>query len=225
MNPGKLFSTPGVRALFGTLFGASVFAASIGSAQAASFGVRVLDENGRPVTGASVCIGLEGNHKQFGALFTDEAGIARTSVPNVPLVVTVSKTRFSGLRVREPARGFNLIKDVTLVEGVPGPRCRAESALAQASHGSAIRIRDIDISEGVFSKLLIARVSGEPTHYRVATTRDFAGAPWQRYASSIPLTDQLADASTLYVQMRRFVGNARASVESRSDVTTVSLPR
>lgn len=224
MSVRKPIFARGTRALLGGLLCASLSTALFSTAGAATFGVRVLDESGKPVPGASVCFGLQGNHKQFGAVFTDGEGVASVSVPDVPLMVTVSKTRFSGLRVHEPARGFNLIKDVTLVEGVPGPRCRAESALAQ-SNGSPIHIRDIDVAEGVFSTILTANVSGEPTHYRVARDRDFTGASWQRYSSSIPLSDSLADASEIYLQMRRYAGSARASVESRSDITTITLAR
>ena len=205
--------------------GLGLLAAVSAPASAATFGIRVLDQAGDPVVGASVCFGLEGNHKQFGAVFTNDEGIATTSVPNVPLTVTVSKTRFSGLRVQEPARGFNLIKDMTLIEGAPGPRCRAESALAFGD-GQAIRIRDVDVSQGQFSTILQAQVTGEPTHYRVAADRNFTGANWQDYSNSIPVPQQLADASELYIQMRRFSGsNSRAWLESRSDVTAITLSR
>lgn len=193
-------------------------------ATATTFGVRVIDESGEPVSGASVCIGLEGNHKQFGAMFTGDDGIASTEVPNVPVLVTISKTRFSGLRVQEPARGFNLIKDMTLIEGVPGPRCRAESALADAS-GSPIQIRDIDVFTGDFSTRLRAAASGAPTHYRVAADREFSGASWQRYSSTIPLSQQLADAGEVYLQLRRYSASANASLESRSAIISITLTR
>ena len=80
----------------GQVFGMAVLLglSSLGSAHAAKFGVRVVDDLGKPVAGASVCIGLEGNYKQFGAMFTGADGNAIVEVPNVPLVVTVSKTRF-----------------------------------------------------------------------------------------------------------------------------------
>jgi len=58
-------------------------------AHAAKFGVRVVDDNGIPVAGASVCIGLQGNYKQFAATFTDTQGQVVVEVPNVPLLVTV----------------------------------------------------------------------------------------------------------------------------------------
>ncbi len=193
-------------------------------ASAATFGVRVLDAEGVPVAGASVCFGLEGNHKQFAAMFTNDEGIATATVPNVPLVVTVSKTRFSGVRVQEPARGFNLIKDMTLVEGVPGPRCRADSALADAA-GSMLRIRDVDVSDDGDVMTLRADATGEPTHYRVATDRDFTGANWQRYDAAIPVDSQLAAASELFLQLRRFAGDATASLEMRSDVSVIALTK
>ncbi len=216
MNIGKRLSA-------GLIVSSMLLVASL-PAQAATFGVRVIDESGEPVVGASVCFGLHGNHKQFGAVFTDDEGIAKTDVPNLPLLVTVSKTRFTGMRVQEPARGFNLIKDVTLIEGIPGPRCRADSALADAS-GRPIMIRDIDVSESAWSTFLSTEVSGEPTHYRIAAERTFENATWQKYAERIQLPQQLADASEVFVQLRRYAGSANASLESRSDVTSVTLSR
>lgn len=112
------------------------------SAEASQFGVRVVDDAGEPVSGASVCVGLPGNYKQFGALFTNANGMAMTDVPNVPLVVTISKTRFSGIRMREPARGFSLIREVRLSDGTPGPRCKAGSTIAEGGHSGRQRARD-----------------------------------------------------------------------------------
>jgi len=90
MNVGKRMSA-------GLVVSGLLLVASLPS-HAATFGVRVIDESGKPVSGASVC-----------------------------------------MRVQEPARGFNLIKDMTLIEGIPGPRCRADSALASAGGKSVPR--------------------------------------------------------------------------------------
>lgn len=216
MNVGKRMSA-------GLVVSGLLLVASLPS-HAATFGVRVIDESGKPVSGASVCIGLQGNHKQFGALFTNDEGIATTDVPNVPLMVTVSKTRFTGMRVQEPARGFNLIKDMTLIEGIPGPRCRADSALASAG-GTPIKISDIDITASSWSTFLSTQATGEPTHYRVAADRNFEGAGWQNYVERIQLPQQLADATEVFLQLRRYSGSERASLESRSDITSIVLAR
>jgi len=61
-------------------------------AHAAKFGVRVVDENNQAVVGAAVCIGLQGNYKQFAATFTDGQGKVMVDVPNVPLLVIAENT-------------------------------------------------------------------------------------------------------------------------------------
>lgn len=193
------------------------------SANAGKFGVRVVNESGDPVAGASVCVGLPGNYKQFGALFTDSDGQAITDVPNIPFVVTVSKTRFSGTRISEPARGFNLIKQVTLSEGVPGPRCRAGSTVA-AANPPKIVIGDVNINEGTSSTTLKPAVSGEPDHYRVSTSAEFSDARWLPFDSAIALSSSLSDEPSVFLQMRRFEGSSTGWVEARSRVVTVQLP-
>lgn len=196
-------------------------------AHAGQFGVRVVDPTGEPVAGASVCVGLEGNYKQFGALFTDLDGSAIVEVPNVPLVVTVSKTRFAGVRLAEPARGFDLIKQVTLTDGVPGPRCRAGSTVAETEPGGAyqgVRIDGVSVEVGASRTLLQPRASGEPTHYRVSNEESFADAEWLRFERSIALPGSLVDKPSVYLQLRRYQGTARGWLEALSAVATVRLP-
>ncbi len=64
------------------------------TASAGMFGVRVVDDSGAPVVGASVCVGLPGNYKQFGALFTDSDGQATTSSNYHPPVTSVDETGY-----------------------------------------------------------------------------------------------------------------------------------
>ncbi|NND90742.1 MAG: hypothetical protein HKN42_07735 [Granulosicoccus sp.] len=216
---------PRVRALIApVLLGALVIGglSAAATAQAGQYGVRVVNDLGEPVSGASVCIGLPGNYKQFGALFTDVDGRAVVEVPNVPLVVTVSKTRFSGLRLNEPARGFNLIKQVTLSEGIPGPRCRAGSTMV--ANPPIIRIDTVDVLSGASNTVLRPAVSGGPSHYRISSDAGFSGASWQSFSQSIALPAALAGAGELYLQMRRVTGNSKSWVDARSDVVTVNLP-
>lgn len=193
-------------------------------AHAAKFGVRVVDDNGVPVAGASVCVGLQGNYKQFGATFTDSQGQVMIDVPNVPLLVTVSKDRFTGIRKTEPARSFNLIKEVQLLEGVPGPRCRAGSVLADKP-GVGIVVSDIAIAAGENSTTLSPTVSGDPSHYRVSTTKDFEGAAWKKYSNQIALNNSFVDSGKVYLQMRKQSGNSKAFLEARSKVLTVRLAK
>lgn len=191
------------------------------SAEASQFGVRVVNDAGMPVSGASVCVGLPGNFKQFGAIFTDADGMAQVDVPNVPLVVTISKTRFSGLRMSEPARGFNLVKQVTLNDGTPGPRCRAGSTIAGDGD---IAVDNVDIIEVADKTTLNFRVSGKPSHYRVATSAAFDGAQWQEYQPSVSLPLSLASQGQVFLQLRRYEEVSKAWLEARSEVVELRLP-
>ena len=191
------------------------------SANAATFGVKVVDDRGQPIPGAAVCVGLPGNYKQFGAQLTDESGLAMVDVPNVPLVVTISKTRFSAMRVNEPARGFNLLKEITLSEGNPGPRCNAGQTIAD---NSSIKIGAVEVTESAYSTTLTPSVEGEATQYRVSRTPSFTGAKWQRFQSSIALTASLSDEDEVYLQLRRYSGSSKAWIEARSAIVAVKLP-
>lgn len=192
------------------------------TASAATFGVRVVDPQGKPVSGASVCIGLAGNYSQFGAEFTGADGVVQVDVPNVPLVVTVSKTRFAGLRIEEPSRGFNLVKQVTLVDGVPGPRCRAGSTVAQGPGIPSIVIQDIDVNNG--SRLVLRpTVTGSPSQYRIAAEDSFANATWKPFTESIRVARSLANESDLFLQMRHYAGSSKGWLEARSEVITISI--
>ncbi|MFK7995326.1 MAG: hypothetical protein AB8B87_14390 [Granulosicoccus sp.] len=203
---------------------ASVLLASFANpASAGQFGVRVVDLEGLPVAGASVCFGLPGNYRQFGAVFTDIDGHAVAEVPNLPFVVTVSKTRFSGVRLSEPARVFNLTKQVTLAEGTPGPRCKAGSTLADANP-SSIRITQMQvISDGKITQLM-PQATGEPTEYRVSTTPDFLSANWRALDTAIRVPGSMAQQEKVYLQLRRYEGTSNGWIEARSKTTTVYLP-
>jgi len=193
------------------------------AASAATFGVRVVSPDGQPVAGASVCIGLAGNYSQFGAEFTGADGIVTVDVPNVPLVVTVSKTRFAGLRIEEPARGFNLVKQITLVDGVPGPRCRAGSTMAEGPGIPEITIENIDINQGA-ALVLKPTVTGEPSHYRIGVEGSLDNAKWKPYTESIRVAGALANESSLEFQLRQYAGNSKGWLESRSSVVTIAIP-
>lgn len=199
---------------------ASGFAAS--QASAATYGVRVVDPTGNPVAGASVCVGLAGNYSQFGAEFTGADGIVQVEVPNVPLIVTVSKTRFAGMRIEEPARGFNLVKQVTLVDGMPGPRCRAGSTMAEGPGIPAILIQNIDVDQGS-PMLLTPTVTGSPSHYRIASDKDFSNAKWVPFDSTIRVAGSLANEPALFLQMRQYSGNSKGWLEARSEVISITI--
>jgi len=171
-----------------------------------------------------VCIGLQGNYKRYAATFTDGQGKVMVDVPNVPLMVTVSKDRFTGMRITEPARSFNLVKQVRLREGVPGPRCRAGSSMAENKPSvPTIVITDIAIYENTGAKTLSPTVSGDANQYRVSASKDFEGAAWKKYASQIALSGALLDNEKVYLQMRNFSGNSKGWLEARSEILTVRL--
>ncbi len=192
------------------------------TASAATYGVRVVDPAGKPVAGASVCIGLAGNYSQFGAEFTGADGIVRVDVPNVPLVVTVSKTRFAGIRIEEPARGFNLVKQVTLVDGVPGPRCRAGSTMVEGPGIPPITIQNIDVNQGA-ALVLRPTVTGAPSHYRIDSDSSFSNAKWKPYTDSIRVAGNLASQQSLFLQMRQYAGSSKGWLEARSEVVTITI--
>ena len=204
-----------------TAIGVSAIVASH-TASAATFGVRVVDPQGQPVSGASVCIGLAGNYTQFGAEFTGADGVVSVEVPNVPLVVTVSKSRFAGTRVEEPARGFNLVKQITLVDGVPGPRCKAGSTMASAPNAPTIDIENVRINSDA-GVVLTPKVTGQPSHYRISTDRNFESANWVPYSDSIRVSDAMADERSLFLQMRQYTGSSKGWLEARSQVVNITL--
>jgi len=214
----------GQRVIALATLGVSLVIASLANpVSAGQFGVRVVDSDGMPVAGASVCFGLPGNYRQFGAIFTDLKGEAMVEVPNIPFVVTVSKTRFSGIRLNEPARNFDLIRQVTLAEGRPGPRCKAGSTLAE-THKSSVRVSRVQMSTDSDRIQLIPQVSGEPTDYRLSTIPDVSFTKWQKFETSIDVPPDMALRETLYLQLRRFEGTPSGWLEATSDISTVFLP-
>lgn len=197
----------------------------VSTAHAAKFGVKVVSEAGEPVPGVAVCIGTHGDYKQFGALFTSRSGDVTLDVPNVPLVVTISKNRFTGVRLAEPARRFNLVKEVKLIEGIPGPRCRAGSSLVDNSPGHELTIQDVLVENGVYNVSLFPEVSGEPSHYRISADQSFANAKWKEYSSSIRLDQGLSQGGSVFLQMRKYTVVKNAWLEARSQVMNVAIPK
>ncbi len=196
------------------------------TANSATFGVRVISDDGTPVSGAAVCIGTHGNYKQFGSFFTSTSGDVMVDVPAVPLVVTISKNRFTGLRMAEPARRFNLVKEVRLLEGVPGPRCRADSAMAEADTGlrsPSLKINDVSVVEGIYSVFLKPSVDGSPSHYRLSRNSSFDGSRWQAFDDSIDIDESLLGKKDVYFQVRRYKSAAGAAIEAHSNVVKVDL--
>lgn len=201
-------------------FTMSIMATSL---QAATFGVRVVTPQGEPIAGAAVCIGTHGDYKKFGAMFTSADGSVLIDVPPVPLVVTVSKTRFAGLRLSEPARMFNLVKVIELRDGQPGPRCKAGSTLADSGRKSATpSIRDVKIQDNSVSIRLVPHVAGGASHYRLATRKNMENVNWVNFSDEIPVDSKML-GKTVYLQVARISKSGESSIESHSKVYPVSL--
>jgi len=204
-----------------TAFSGAILLASPASVYAAQFGVSVIDSAGQPVSGADVCLGIHGKYSQYGAARTDEKGQVLMEVPRVPMVVTISKNRYTSVRMNEPARGFNLIKRVELDKGHPNVLCRVGSPPVSTS---SVRIGNVLVSESAFSTVLMPTVSGEPTQYRVSRSPSFTGSKWRRFESSIALSTSLSEENEVYLQMRRYKGSGKSWIEARSEVVSVRLP-
>jgi len=205
--------------------------ACVSNVHAAKFGIKVLSESGQPMAGIAVCVGTHGNYKQFGAVFTSKTGDVMVDVPNVPLIVTISKNRFTAMRITEPARDFNLVKEIKLRDGVPGPRCRAGSTMVKskagyADHRYAVRIDDVHVNDTIVKVTLETSVIGDPSHYRVSPSPDFSDTDWNIYTvGDISLDGTLSISDNLYVQMRKYKTLGGGWVEARSNVVNVDLPK
>lgn len=190
-------------------------------AAAAKFGVKIVNEAGQSLAGIAVCIGMHGNYTQFGSMLTDKSGLAMVEVPKVPFVLTASKSGMGAIRINEPARGFNLIKEVTLTKDASEPTC---NVVGLEKSESSVKISDVQVTESTFTTTLNPRVVGEPTEYRVSRTPTFTGAKWERFQTSIPLSASLSEEDEVYIQMRRYAGTRKGWIEVRSDVVNVKLP-
>lgn len=191
-------------------------------ASAAKYGVKIVNESGQAVEGAAVCVGLAGNQVQFGSTLTDASGLAMLEVPAVPFMLTVSKSRMGSMELKEPARGYNLIKQVTLKQGTAGPKCHV---VGLDRSESLVRISYVEVTDNAYSTTLTPTVIGEPTQYRVSRTDSFKDAQWKRFESSIPLSASLSEQDEVYIQMRRYKSVNKSWIEARSDAVSVKLPR
>ena len=207
----------------GAALAALVARGSLGDARAARYGVRVVDAAGLPVAGASVCIGLDGDFERYGTAFTDADGRIRlVDVPRVPLVVTVSKSRFSGARLTEPARRYDVVRELELAsDGRPGPRCRAVRTLA--GDPPYIELRGADVERRGGTTTLRPRGSGRAVEYRVAREEAWLGNDWRTLDGPIALPAALAGAPAVALQLRRRVGGRDGWIEGLSNVVTVEL--
>lgn len=204
--------------MYGVVLGALIAASR---AQAASYGVRVVDEHGTPLGNAAVCIGTQGVADQFGRFLTSEDGLVTLDqVPAVPLYIVVSKDKYQGVTFQEPIRNWNLIKEVTLLLDGVGPTCENASKPVKAVDGP-ITIKNLYATKKGASYTIDSEIEGKPSHYRVSVRKDFKNAKWQPYAKQISFS---GDAKgKLYYQVKRFSGTKNGWLESRSPVVNISV--
>ena len=194
------------------------------SAHAAKFGIRVVSPDGQPIAGAAVCIGTAGDYKKFAALFTSVDGDVQVDVPPVPLVVTVSKTRFAGTRLSEPARNYSLVKIVELQDGIPGPRCKAGSTYVDASEGNDLRIRDVAVRDNAVNVQLVPELNNSANHYRLASSNKLDNLGWRKLPSAIAV-DQNLLGGKVYLQVARIASVKGGRIEAHSNVMPVDLTK
>lgn len=190
-------------------------------ANAAKFGVKIVNESGQAVEGAAVCVGMPGNYNQFGSLLTDKSGLAMLDVPKIPFVLTVSKNFVGSMKVGEPARGFNIIKELTLKQGTSAAKC---NVVGLVKSESSVKISDVQVTDNIYTTTLKPQVVGEPTEYRISRTPSFEGAKWKRFETSIALSARLSEEDEVYIQMRRYAALNKSWIEAKSDVVNVKLP-
>lgn len=144
------------------------------------------------------------------------------------MVVTVSKSRFSGVRLDEPARRFNLIKTVKLHDGVPGPRCRAGSSLADSGSdnggaSSGLQIASVSVNDSAFNVAVVPSITGTANSYRMSRSKSMDNAKWRNLSSRSITVDPNLLGSTVYLQVRRFKQVEGATLEAHSNIVPVNL--
>lgn len=194
---------------------------TISRVDAASFGVRVVDEHGRGINDASVCIGTGANAEQFGTFKTAEDGhVMLEDVPAVPLNVIVSKDSYQGVQFFEPVRNWNLVTEVTLLLDGEGPVC--EQDLVDTSEDNAsLKINSIYANKTGSSYMIESDVAGAPTHYKISSREDLKDAKWKPYNKKITFNGKANGA--LYFQVKRFTGKSNGWLEARSVVAGIAV--
>ena len=199
---------------------------------AAEISVEVRDKQlGQALSGASVCLGTPANPVQFGGYITDESGYAVFgSVPETPLVLTVSRPDYTGYQRNLSARQFDITLKVGMLNGGLGPVCDlGEPVPVPKLAEEAVTIQRFQLGAGEQTTgqrdiPLTISVSGVPTHYRVAEHWDFRGAEWQDWQS--PMTYRLSAGrgqKDVYLQIRRLKSLDGGEVESVSGIARASV--
>ncbi|MEM7206947.1 MAG: hypothetical protein AAF434_03905 [Pseudomonadota bacterium] len=203
--------------------------ATVNSAQ---ISVHVTDgQLGKSLSGAAVCLGTPANPVQFGGQLTQENGHAVfDDVPETPLVLTISRTDYTGYQRTHGAKQFDITLQVGLQSGGLGPLCELGelSNLPQMTDGaitvSALKLNGGARSTGSREITINASTTGAPTHYRVAEHWSFDGAEWLELSGTPKFTlSRGAGSKAIYFQVRRLKSLAGGEVESLSGIAQTSI--
>lgn len=212
----------------GLLFSSSAFSAKLG--------VRVLDANsGLPVANASVCLGTAADPAKYATGVTSYSGVALyDNVPDKPVLITVSKQNFRGIALQAPTTGDNIIKDILVTEGLSSKKCRALKMVGlkkgitrgEQSEDWPLVIEALSyFPSGDDGLSFLSYSIGKPTHYRVSTNPNFAGALWKDYSDVLHFSPRQSDQGkpTLYFQLRKTIGVDGALIDAFSEVMTQAV--
>ena len=202
----------------------------VAPASAADLRVRVFERGGQaPLEGVSVCVGTPANPRQFGAASTDEDGYSVfRDLPRAPLVVTASKSGYSGQQESLVTSNMERLLVVSLPGGGGGPTCELD--LSDAAGGVAgLQVKRLKINGGAAmtgSRYVFLNhvVDGQPTHYRASENPDFSGARWQAYIPKPAFElSQGGGRKVVYFQVRRYSKVDGADIQSLSPVVRDSI--
>ena len=191
-------------------------------AEAAGLGIRVVDEFGKPLSGAAVCLGTTGKTDQFGAYLTSAKGdIMVADLPKVAISITVSKDKYQGVHFVEPIRNWNLIKQVTLLLDGEGPVCKNDANVSTDTVDQGLVIAKLQATQRGAYTLINSEISGSPTHYRVSDRQDFKGSKWRPYNKQVKFRS--AEQGELFFQVKRYSGKKNRWLEARSQIVNTPI--
>lgn len=191
-------------------------------AEAADFGVRVVDEFGQPLAGAAVCLGTGAQVDQFGTFVTSPDGhVLLNDAPRIPLTIVISKKDYQGVQFIESVRSFNMVTEVTLLLDGTGPVCHSPELAQQEEEKRHLSIANLFASKNGSVYTIQSDIDGEPSHYRISTRKDFKDAKWLPYNKRVKFWGQTD--GDLFYQVKRFTGGKKGWLEARSHVASIAV--